>query len=428
MGSRNVKRWIPLEADLSARAEPKMVFRARVLTPTGPDAIRWIDDAVLTVKDGVIDHLGPYDGRAVDADLRPDVLLPGFVDSHIHFPQARLIGSASGSLLEWLERSAYPEEQRFGDPAHASTVAGFFCDQLAAAGTTLAMVYGSVHPEAADLLLHEMQRRGQRGIVGPVLMDDNCPEALQLPADRALPALEELASKWHGRGLLSVAAIPRFALSCSREMLHGAGQLANRLGLWTTTHLAENPEECAAATTRFGGPDYLSIYEEAGLVSDRSVFAHCIHMSDDEWDRFAAAGAVVAHCPDSNDFLGSGGMAISGVLKRAITMSIGTDVAAGRSFRIPHILASAYDNSLRARHPVSVERLLWWGTRGGALALGHDQVGSLEPGLEADLIQIRAPEWAEDAQGVLASVIFDRGAPPPVRTWIKGKRVAGTPV
>jgi len=406
-----------------------MVLRARVLTPIGPDAIKWLDDAVLTVLDGRIEHVGPYDGRAVQADLRPGVLMPGFVDSHLHFPQARIIGSASGPLLDWLDRTTFPEEERFADAEYASLVATHFCDRLAAAGTTLAMVYGSVHPHATHLLLQEMDRRGLRGIVGPVMMDDNCPDALKIPADRALPALEELASQWQGHdGRLQVAAIPRFALSCTREMLEGAGQLADKLGLWTTTHLSENPAECQAARERFGTADYLSIYEEAGLVTDRSVFAHCIHLSNSEWDRFADAGAVVAHCPDSNDFLGSGGMPLPDILSRSIPVSIGTDVAAGRSFRVPHILASAYDNSLRVGHPVRPEQLFWWGTRGGALALKQPNVGALEPGLDADMVQIRVPEWVDDAAGVLASVIFDRGAPPPTRTWIRGKRVAGSPV
>jgi guanine deaminase len=409
--------------------ELKTVFRARVLTPTDPDAVRWLDDAILTVIDGIIDQVGPYDGRAVDVDLRPDILMPGFVDSHIHFPQAQIIGSASGPLLEWLERTTFPEEERFASAIHAMRVAATFCDQLVAAGTTMAMIYGSVHPEASECLLKQMYSRGLRGIVGPVLMDQNCPDSLKLSADRALPALDDLADRWDGRdGRLRVAVIPRFALTCTREILDGAGQLARERGLWVSTHLSENPAECAAACELFGARDYLSIYEEAGLVTEKSVYAHCVHLSASEWDRFAQAGAVVAHCPDSNDFLGSGGMPLSEVENRGIPMSIGTDVAAGRSFRIPHILASAYDNSLRVGHPVRPERLLWWATRGGALSLGHPQVGALAVGLEADMVQIQVPEWVGDSAGVLASVIFDRGAPAPVRTWVRGQQVAGSPV
>jgi len=408
----------------------KTELRARLLTPTDAHHVQWLEDAVLTVEDGRILAVEPYDGRPVDRDLRPDVLLPGFVDSHIHFPQTRAIGSASGPLLAWLQQSIYPEEERFSDATHAAAVARLFCDQLARAGTTLALVYGSVHPSASQLLLEEMDRRGLRAIVGPVLMDDHCPDALKIAPERALPAVADLADKWHGRdaGRLEVAVIPRFALSCSAEMLRGAGQLAQERGLMSSTHLSETEAECQVACDRFRAADYLSIYEDAGLVGDRSVFAHCIHLSDREWDRLAAAGAIVAHCPDSNDFLGSGGMPLDEVLSRQIPLSIGTDVAAGRSFRVPHILASAYDNALRSGHRITPATLLWWGTRGGALALGKDQVGALQAGLEADFLQIRVPAWAETPSQVLASLLFDRTAPPPVRTWIRGRLVAGNPL
>jgi guanine deaminase len=406
-----------------------MELRARVLTPTDAAEFQWIEDAVLSVQDGRIAHIGPYDGRPVTRDLRPDVLLPGFVDGHLHFPQTRIIGSASGPLLTWLAKTTFPEETKFADRSYAQEVARSFCDHLARAGTTLALVYGSVHAEASEVLLEEMDRRGLRAIVGPVLMDEDCPTALQIPADRALPALEGLVERWHGRDdRLRIATIPRFALSCSKGLLQGAGRLAETHGLWSTTHLSENPAECALARERFGTDDYLQIYEDAGLVNDRSVFAHCIHLSQSEWDRLAAAGAVVAHCPDSNDFLGSGGMPLNEVLSRNIPMTIGTDVAAGRSFRVPHILASAYDNALRTGTPVTPATLLWWGTRGGALALGHPEVGALQTGLEADLIQVRVPPWADGPDDVLASVLFDRGAPEPVRTWVRGRRVAGPPL
>ena len=404
-----------------------MELRARVLTPTDAAEIQWIDDAVVSVRAGRIAHVGPYDGRPITCDLRPDVLIPGFVDGHLHFPQCRIIGSASGPLLTWLAKTTFPEEARFADPSYAKEVARSFCDQLARAGTTLSLIYGSVHAQASDILLEELDRRGLRAMVGPVLMDEDCPPALQLPPDRALPALEGLVERWHGRDeRLKIAVIPRFALSCSKAMLEGAGRLAAAHNLWSTTHLSENPAECALARERFGTDDYLQIYEEAGLVGDRSVFAHCIHLSDSEWDRLAASGAVIAHCPDSNDFLGSGGMPLPALVSRGIPMTIGTDVAAGRSFRIPHILASAYDNALRSGHPVTPATLLWWGTRGGALALGHPEVGAIQTGLEADINQIQVPPWADGPDAALASILFDRGAPAPVRTWVRGRLVAGT--
>lgn len=400
-------------------------LRARVLSPIDPHHARWLVDAVVRIDgSGRIAEVAPYDGRSVDEDLRPGVLLPGFVDGHVHFPQSRIVGAASGPLLDWLDKSTFPEESRFADPDHAAQIADLFVTCLAAAGTTLAFTYSSVHPAACEALFRAADARGMRLIAGPVLMDAHSPEALVLPADRALPALEALADRWSGRdGRLELAVIPRFALSCTPEMMARAGRFAQERGLWVSTHLSENVAECALATSRFGTQDYLRIYEDAGLLHAKSVYAHCIHLSDDEWDRFADAKAVVAHCPDSNYFLGSGRMKTVEVLGRGVPLVIGTDIAAGRSFRVPRILSSAYDNALAGDLSLRPERLLWWGTRGGALALGADHIGQIEPGLEADLVCFDLPEWVDDAEGALAWLLFDHDAPRPRKTWVRGRLV-----
>lgn len=397
-------------------------WRARILSPGSEEALTWLDDAILRVEGRTIVEVAPYDGRPVDEDLRPGVLLPGFVDAHLHFPQARIVGSATGPLLQWLSASTFPEEARFADAAHAAQVAAMFCDRLAAAGTTLCLAYGSVHPQAADVLLSTLAARGLKALAGPVWMDTDCPEALQLPTEQALEAMSGLVERWHGHDddRLQVAVIPRFALSCSPGMLAAAGAFARSHGLYVSTHLAETPAECRVARERFGTTDYLQVYEDAGLIHDRCVLAHCIHLSDSEWDRLAAAGAAIAHCPDSNDFLGSGGMPIEAVQRRGLSIAIGSDVAAGRSFRIPRILSSAYDNGLRQGVTLSAARLLWWSTRGGALALGHPETGQIRAGLEADLCLFDPPPWATDADGVVASLLFDHDAPRMRRTWVRG--------
>lgn len=398
------------------------VLRARVLTPLGPDQVSWIPDARVELDGGRITSVCPWEGGACDEDLRPWVLTPGFVDAHLHFPQTRIVGAASGPLLDWLARSTFPEEQRFAELAHAERIAALFCERMLGAGTTLAMVYGSVHAGAAQALFQALDRSGLRALAGPVLMDKDCPEPLCVPVGPAMETLRALHDRWGEHERLQVAVIPRFALSCTSEMLTAAGALQHELGLWSTTHLSENLVECQVAREMFDAADYLSIYEDAGLVNARSVYAHCIHLSDDEWDRFARAGAVVAHCPDSNDFLGSGGMPIEAVRSRGIPLSIGSDIAAGRSFRIPRILSSAYDNGLRQGASLQPGWLLWLGTQGSAEALGHAAMGSLQAGFHADLVAHAVPEWVETVDEALGWVLFDHDSRV-MRTWIGGEEV-----
>lgn len=400
-----------------------ITYRARVLSPVSHTEVSWIDDAFVVVDAGRFAAVGPYDGRPVDQDLRPAVLVPGFVDSHVHFPQTRIVGAATGPLLEWLARSTFPEEQRFADPAFAARIAELFCDRLVAAGTTLAMVYGSVHPAASEALFAAVERRGLRVIGGPVLMDRDCPEALRLPREHAIPALEALVERWHGRdGRIEVAVVPRFALSTSMELMSAGATLARQHDLWVTTHLSENLEECRIATAMYGTEDYLAVYEDAGMLHAKSVYAHCIHLSDREWDRMAAAGATVAHCPDSNLFLGSGAMPTGKARERGIPITLGTDIAAGRSFRVPRMASSAYDNGLRTGIALDPRELLWWATCAGAAALGHPELGRIAPGSEADFVAMPVPEWADTEEEVLGWVLFDHDAQP-LGTWVRGTRL-----
>lgn len=401
------------------------VYRARVLSPVSPTSVRWMEDAVVGVDaDGRFETVEPFDGHAADQDLRPGVLTPGFVDAHVHYPQTRVIGSATGPLLTWLERAVFPEEARFSDLDHAARVAETFCTRLAAAGTTSSLIYSSVHPDACDRLFAELERRGLRAIAGPVLMDRDAPPELSLEVEDAMRGLDRLRARWHGvDGRLSLAVLPRFALSCSDEMLRRAGAYAREHALTTSTHIAENDEECRRVRERFGTSSYLSVYEDAGLLKAGTVLAHCIHLSDDEWTRLADHGAVVAHCPDSNAFLGSGSMPTAQVLAHEAWMSVGSDVAAGRSFRIPAALSSAFDNALRTGVRLDPRQLLWWGTRGGALALALDAVGEIAVGREADMVLHTLPPWADDEAQVLAGILFDPDGTRVVRTWVRGREV-----
>lgn len=401
-----------------------MILRARVLSPIDPQQVAWWPDARVEFNDrGRIVDVRAWSGGPCDEDLREGVLTPGFVDAHVHFPQLRIVGSASGPLLDWLADSTFPEESRFADVQHARQVAGAFTRALASAGTTLAFVYGAGQAVANQVLFSALDRSGLKAIAGPVLMDEHVPQALAQPATQSLDALSDLAQRWHGHDdRLQVAVIPRFALSCSAALMRDAAAFAQGGHLWVSTHLAETAAECAAVQQRFG-VDYLQVYERAGLLHDKAVFAHCIHLDAPSWQRLADADAVVAHCPDSNDFLGSGGMPIGTVLDGGIPMALGTDVAAGRTFRVPRVASSAHDNALRHQRREPPERWFWTATRGGALALGHEGTGAIEPGLDADLVWHDVPAWVTDGQGALAWILFHHDAPLARATWVRGRKV-----
>ncbi len=355
-------------------------------------------DAVIRLTaDGRIDSVD-------DAATSPDVpvtwpgtaILPGFVDTHIHFPQTRILGSASGPLLDWLDASVYPEEQRFNDRSYAASVAAQFCDALLAQGTTAAGVYSSSHLDATDALFTALDRCGLRAQAGITLMNRGAPGPLLLDTDAAVNAAETLLERWHGHdgGRLRFCVTPRFALSCDSPLLGAAADLAARHGLYIQTHLSENPDELRDTAKAFpAAADYLAVYEQHGLVGDRTIFAHCVHLSDNEWQRIARHDAVVAHCPDSNFFLGSGTMPLADALRRGIRVGLGTDVGAGRTFSMQRVASGAYDAALIEREPVSSETLLWLATRGGANALGFGEcIGSIAPGYDADLVAIDVPD------------------------------------
>lgn len=403
------------------------VLRGRLLCPR-PEEAR-VDE----IADGLIsvDAAGRItavevatDGCGVAETYPGAVLLPGFVDTHVHFPQTRVLGSASGPLLPWLERSVFPEEARFAAPAYAAAVAAEFCDALIRQGTTCASIYSSSHPVAAEVLFAALDERGLRALAGLTLMDRGAPAAVLLAADEAIAACESLVERWHGydAGRLRFCVTPRFALSCTPTLLRAAGRLAERHGLAVQTHLAENTAEIAATAQAFADArDYLAVYEDHGLGGSRALFAHCIHLSEGAWDRVAAQDAAVAHCPDSNFFLGSGCMPLRAATGRGIRVGLGTDVGAGRSFSLRQVMAAAYDASLIVGAPAPAEALLWHATRGGARALGLGRaIGCLAPGFEADLVAIDVPE------GVSGSALFDalafrRDAGPVRATLVRGR-------
>jgi len=394
-----------LEAD--ERAVRGLVLRPHETTRSWSlerDAvITWIG-ATLSRVERVDDYESRTGQRAPQASPSETVWLPGFVDTHVHYPQTAIIGSASGPLLSWLERSVFPEEGRFAELDYARRIAERFCDNLLKQGSTSAAIYSSSHAGATDVLFETLSKRGLRAEVGLTLMDRGAPEGLLCPVDQAMEASEALVERWHGAegGRLRFCVTPRFGLSCTPELLRAAGRFAQERSLWVQTHISENPLELEATAEAFPeSSDYLAVYEDHGLLSEKTLLAHCIWLTEREWARCAELGATITHCPDSNFFLGSGQMSLKQAFSHELSVGIGSDVGAGRSFSLRRACARAYDASRITGSALRPSELLWLATRGGAIATGRGgELGCVAEGYQADLINIALPEGFEAPQGL----------------------------
>nr|MBA4769054.1 guanine deaminase [Sphingobium sp.] len=317
-----------------------------------PDAIRHDPDGLLVVEDGIIVARGAYADLAdryqsILVESLAGLIVPGFVDAHVHYPQMDRIAAHGEQLLDWLERHIFPAEQAFADRAHAREVADLFLDELLRNGTTSALVFPTVHAHSVDALFNAALARNMRIASGKVLMDLG-PDGLRDTVEAARDDSEALIRCWRNRGRLSYAVTPRFALTSSDAQLRLAGELlAAHPDMLLHTHLAENVQECAAVIDRF--PDayhYLDAYDRFGLVGARSVFAHAIHMCGRSCARMAQAGAGIAICPSSNLFLGSGFFDFAQADTHGIRLGLGTDIGAGTSFSMLFTAGLAYQAAL----------------------------------------------------------------------------------
>jgi guanine deaminase len=374
-------------------------FRGEMLSvPDDPasgkfEAVRHFADGLMVVEDGNIAAIGPHADLAarfadVPVEALPGLIVPGFVDAHVHYPQIERIASHGEQLLEWLERHIFPAEAAFTDPAHAATIASFFLDQLLANGTTSALVFATVHATSVDALFEAALARDMRITSGKVLMDIG-PETLRDTPETGRAETEALIARWRGRGRLGYAVTPRFALTSSDAQLADAGEIvAAHPDVLMHTHLSENHGEIAAVARRFpDARDYLDVYDRFGLVGRRSVFAHCIHMSDPALTRMADAGAGIAFCPTSNLFLGSGLFDLAACDRHRIRIGLGSDVGAGTTLSLLATMGEAYKVGQMRGTSLDPFRALHLATAGGARVMGiADRVGGLLPGQEADFV------------------------------------------
>lgn len=380
---------------------PRSAIRAGLLDFVGDpahsaSALRLVEDGLLLVEDGRIVARGEYGplARALGADepvadFSGCLLLPGFIDTHVHFAQLDVIGSPADGVLDWLARHTYPAEARFADPQVCRETARFFLDELARNGTTSACVLGTVHAQSVEALFAEAQARGMRLVVGKCLMDRNCPPQLADPGDLGIQQSESLADRWHGKGRLAYAITPRFAGSCSERQLKLAGELASaRPDLYVQSHLAESEDEVRWIRELYPrARSYLDVYDAVGLVHERSIYAHCIWLDGSDRQRFARARAIAAVCPSSNLFLGSGAFDFRLAEQSGMTVTLASDVGGGQSLSMLATMRAAHEVARMRGHAVSGAQLFHWATHGAAAALGWaGKVGTLEPGAEADLV------------------------------------------
>lgn len=324
-------------------------------------------------------------------NLAGRLILPGFIDAHVHFPQIDIIGAYGEKLLEWLEHYAYPSEMRYVDADYARAAAGFFLDELLANGTTTAAVFATVHAHAADALFEAAEVRQMRLIAGKVLMDRDCPSELSDTPESGFADSRALIERWHGRGRLGYAITPRFALTSSPEQLAAAGRLAAEFpDVWIQTHLAETEAEIAAVAAAYPDCDsYLDVYDRHGLLRERAVFGHCLHMDAADIRRLAEAGGAAAFCPTSNLFLGSGLFDFAAMTAAGVPVALATDVGAGTCLSMLRTMAAAYEVQQLRGYSLHPFEALYLATLGAAEALGiADRTGSFVPGKDADFIVI----------------------------------------
>jgi guanine deaminase len=355
-------------------------------------------DGLILIEDGRIARVGDAADLLANVppgtpvDHYPDCLiLPGLIDTHIHYPQTQVIASYGTQLVEWLHRYTFVEEQKFADPAHAAGVARFFLDELLRNGTTTAAVYCTTHPASVEAFFAESERRRTRMIAGKMMMDRNAPAPLTDTAQQGYDQSKSLLQAWHGRSRQRYAVTPRFALTSSAAQLEAAGALLREYpDVPLQTHLAENHEEIAAVRQLFpSAKSYTDVYDRFGLLGPRSIFGHCLHLAEDELQRLSATGSVAAFCPTSNLFIGSGLFDLARVRApgRPVRVSLATDVGGGTSYSMLRTAAEAYKVLQLQGQNLSPLGTFYLMTLGNARALGLDgAIGSFGIGCEADLV------------------------------------------
>ena len=442
--SRRVAADRPADAVVALRG-PMLAWRGDPFVVGARRALAYEPDAIVAMAQGRIVAAGPAagvrrtlpPGTSVETLPPASLMLPGFVDCHVHYPQLPVTGSHGTQLLDWLERYTFPAEASFADARVARRVARDYLDENLRQGITTAAVFCTVHAGSVDALMREAAARSLRLIAGKVLMDRHAPRALRDTARRGYDESRSLIARWHGRGRLGYAITPRFAVTSSPAQLEAAGALwREHPGCWMQSHLSENAGEIAWVRKLFPrARDYTDVYARFGLLGRRAIYGHGLHLAEREWRALAASGTAIAHCPTSNLFLGSGLFAWPRAKRRdrPVAVGLGTDVGGGTTLSILRTLGEAYKVAQLAGWSMPPAHAFWLATQGGARALDCDlHVGNLVPDAEADLVVMDCASTPfiaqrmarvrdiEEALFVQMALGDDRAIR---QTWVAGRKV-----
>ncbi|MBS3847452.1 guanine deaminase [Devosia sp. BSSL-BM10] len=376
------------------------ILRGRVLSflsePQGLDdtaSYRYLEDGAISIVDGKIVAVEDFDsaavGDAVVIDHRPHLIMPGFIDTHLHYVQSQMIASYAGSLLEWLNTYTFVEEQKFSQQGHASAVASAFYDELIRQGTTTAVAYCSSAPASVDAYFAEAEKRNMLMIGGKVMMDRNAPEALCDTAQSSYDDTRTLIARWHGRGRGLYAISPRFAITSTPEQMAAAQSLvAEHPECYVQTHLSENDAEITLSMQLYpDAPDYTGIYQDYGLLGPKTLLGHCIHLNRRETGVLAETGSVAVFCPTSNLFLGSGLFDHQRLSQHGVRIGVATDIGGGTSFSMLRTLDEGYKILQLRGQRLTPFNSFYMMTLGNARALSLEgTIGTIAPGCSADLV------------------------------------------
>ncbi|APE42855.1 guanine deaminase [Sulfitobacter alexandrii] len=425
---------------------PLLRYAADPFATPWSDAVRIDTEGAVLLRDGRIAQVGQAPAliaanpQARQVRYSADHLIcPGFVDAHVHYPQTAIIASWGKRLIDWLNSYTFPEEMRLADPDYAGEIAARYLDLVLAEGTTTVASYCTIHPHSVDAFFEAAAARGMAVVAGKTCMDRNAPEGLRDTPQSAYDDSNALIGRWHGRGRATYAITPRFSPTSTPEQLAALGALWQaHPGCLMQTHLSEQTDEIAWVRGLYPqARDYLDTYEAHGLLGDRAVYGHAIHLEPREIDRLSETGAALVHCPTSNTFIGSGLFDLAGLSARGVPLGLATDTGGGSSFSMLRTMAAAYEIGQLRGTPLHAAQLVWLATAGSARSLHlQGRIGSIESGHDADLavlnlasspaIAQRHARAADMWESLFATIMMgdDRAI---ADVWVSGRQVRARP-